>query len=276
MTRAVTWGLLTALLLPASAAAQSPQEKQATIAYLQNMQRPDGGFAAQLPDPRVANAAAPQSSLRATSGAVRALKYFGGAAKDPEAAAKFVRSCFNPEFGYFSDKPGGPQDTTQTAIGVMAAVEVKLPPETFVPLAARYLEDRAQSFEEIRLAAAAFEALGTRPAKAAAWIEQVNRQQNVDGTYGQGGEQPYVTGGCAAAVLRLGGQLKDPAAVVKALQAGQRPDGGFSKGSATSDLEASYRIMRSLMMLKEKPADPAKMRAFIARCRNEDGGYGVA
>jgi hypothetical protein len=33
--------------------------------------------------------------------------------------------------------------------------------------------------------------------------------------------------------------------------------------------------MRTFMMLKEKP-DEAKLRAFIAKCRNADGGYGVA
>ena len=29
-------------------------------------------------------------------------------------------------------------------------------------------------------------------------------------------------------------------------------------------------------MLKEKPAEPDKLRAFIAKCRNADGGYAVA
>ncbi len=28
-------------------------------------------------------------------------------------------------------------------------------------------------------------------------------------------------------------------------------------------------------MLKEKPKAPGKLQEFIAKCRNEDGGYGV-
>jgi prenyltransferase beta subunit len=274
--RVTSLSLLAGLLLVPASPAQTPPEKQATVAYLQSLQQPDGGFLVQRPDPRSASPVAPQSSLRATSSAARALHYFGGEPKDAEAAAKFVRSCLNPEFGWFADKPGGKPDVILTAIGVMAAVELKLPRELYANQSTRYLEDRAQSFEEIRLAAAAFESLGQKPAKADAWIEQINRQQNPDGTYGQGPGQAFATGGAAAAVLRLGGQLKDPAAVVKVLKAGQRPDGGFTKSDGPSDLEATYRIMRSLHMLKEQPADPAKLREFIAKCRNEDGGYGVA
>jgi hypothetical protein len=29
-------------------------------------------------------------------------------------------------------------------------------------------------------------------------------------------------------------------------------------------------------MLKTQPADPDRLRAFIGKCRNADGGYGVA
>ena len=35
-------------------------------------------------------------------------------------------------------------------------------------------------------------------------------------------------------------------------------------------------IMITFMMLKEKPKDVAKLKEFIAKCRNKDGGYGVA
>jgi hypothetical protein len=33
--------------------------------------------------------------------------------------------------------------------------------------------------------------------------------------------------------------------------------------------------MRAFVMLKARPADVAKCRAFIASCRNEDGSYSV-
>jgi prenyltransferase beta subunit len=65
--------------------------------------------------------------------------------------------------------------------------------------------------------------------------------------------------------------------VVKTLKAGQRKDGGFGKADAAgSDLETCYRVMRCFVMLKEKPADVAGLRKFVARCRNADGGYGIA
>ena len=33
--------------------------------------------------------------------------------------------------------------------------------------------------------------------------------------------------------------------------------------------------MRAFVRLEEKPASPEKLREFIAKCRNADGGYGV-
>src|SRR5262249_29272088 len=62
---------------------------------------------------------------------------------------------------------------------------------------------------------------------------------------------------------------------VDALKTGQRADGAWSKGEGPSDLNASYRIMRCFYMLKEQP-DIEGIRQFIARCRQSDGGYGMA
>ena len=51
---------------------------------------------------------------------------------------------------------------------------------------------------------------------------------------------------------------------------------GFGKEKAEgSDLESTYRVMRAFHMLKERP-DAERCRAFVAKCRNADGGYGVA
>jgi hypothetical protein len=33
--------------------------------------------------------------------------------------------------------------------------------------------------------------------------------------------------------------------------------------------------MRAFMMLRERPEDVAKVRAFVSRCRNADGSYSV-
>jgi len=62
------------------------------------------------------------------------------------------------------------------------------------------------------------------------------------------------TGGAVAAVLRLGGKVEHPDAVLKAMKDGQRADGGYGKDdSPASDLESTYRVMRSLHMLKRSP-----------------------
>ena len=65
--------LFLALLLPIPLAAQTAEEKQATIKFLMSLQQPDGGFIAAPPGPKADGK--PTSSLRATSAAVRAISY---------------------------------------------------------------------------------------------------------------------------------------------------------------------------------------------------------
>ena len=100
---------------------------------------------------------------------------------------------------------------------------------------------------------------------------------NEDGTFGKGDGAVRDTGGAVVAVLRLGGEVPHKDNVLKTIKAGQREDGGWSKADAKgSDLETSYRVMRCFHMMKEKPDEVNKLKAFIAKCRNKDGGYGVA
>ena len=65
---------------------QTEEQRKTTVAYLQDCQQPDGGF--------VPSKTAPRSSLRASSAALRALKYFGGEPRDRAACARFVPRCF--------------------------------------------------------------------------------------------------------------------------------------------------------------------------------------
>lgn len=259
-------------LVPAQA--QSPEEKRATIKFLQDLQSPVGGF---LPAPANPKARRPPSpSLRATNAALRALKYFGGQPRDPKACAKFVAACFDKESGGFDDRPDSGPDTISAAIGIMAVVELKLPIEPYVDAVVKYLGTNAKDFEEIRLAAAGLEAIGKRPPEADDWLKQIASMQNPDGSFGKDQGAARDTGSAVAAILRLGGMLEHPEKVIQVMKAGQRPDGAFGKTEVdTSDLETSYRVIRSLHMLKAKPADPNRVRAFIAKCRNSDGGYSV-
>src|SRR5262249_53386708 len=84
------------------------------------------------------------------------------------------------------------------------------------------------------------------------------------------------TGGAVVAALRLGSKTENREGVLKILKAGQREDGGFSKaGADSSDLETAYRVTRAFVILQDRPVDVPSLRGFVAKCRNEDGGYGA-
>lgn len=253
----------------ATVPAQAPDTKQATVAYLQKLQQPDGGF---LPA-----TAAPRPTLSATVAAVRALHYFGGEPRDRDAAARFVEDAFDPAAGGFRNTLGEKPDVPITAVGLMGVAALKLPTDRYAGPALKFLDERAKTFEEIRMAAAGAEAAGKRPAQAEAWLGQLAKMKNPDGTYGAKDALGRDTGGAVAAWLRLGGKLDktERESVLKAMRASQRPDGGFGEGGKPgSDLGTTYRVMRPFHMLRATPDVPA-LRAFVAKCRNDDGGYGV-
>ncbi len=254
--------------------AQSADERKATVAWLKALQTTDGGFLAAPSNP--AGNRLNQSSLRGTSSALRALKYFGGTPKDAGAAAAFIEKCYDKDSGGFADVPKGKPDVAVTAVGIMAVVAANLPTKPYAEGVSKYLSEKAKSFEDIRIAVAGFEALGQRPALAGEWLKEVAQLRQSDGTYGKGDGMARDTGGATVVVLRLGGEVEKAENVMKALKAGQRDDGAFGKADAKgSDLETTYRVMRCYWMLKEQPANPEKLRAFIAKCRNADGGYSV-
>ena len=70
--------------------AQTAEEKQATIRFLQNLQIPSGAFAAGPEHPKMQRPTVP--SLRATNAALRALKYFGGEPRDLKASGRWVEA----------------------------------------------------------------------------------------------------------------------------------------------------------------------------------------
>jgi prenyltransferase beta subunit len=268
--------LLAAFVLscPALLQAQSREEVQATVEYLRSMQTESGGFTARSAD--AARKERNPPSLRATVGALRALKYRDSEPKDVAACKKFVAACFDKEHGGFADGPGGKPDAMTTAVGLMALVELRIPLDDYREAAVAYLGKNAKSFEEIRMAAAGVEAAKKKPAEAEAWLKQIADMRNVDGLFGKGDGQARETGGSVVAILRLEGKLENAKTVLTALKAGQRKDGAFGKaGAADSDLETTYRVMRAFNMLKDKPSDVSALSGFVARCRNKDGGYGV-
>jgi len=256
-------------------AGEQDKTRKDTGAYLRKLQDDSGGFR-----PNVPGSAPASASLRATLSAVRALRYLDAEVPDLEACRKFVQKCYSADAGAFTDSPGGKADVLANAIGLMAVVDLKMPTDKFSG-AVKYLEENAKSFDEIRISAAAFESLGKDPLPKDMWLKEIRKLENADGAFGESLSEARDTGGAVAAVLRLGGKLADPDAAIKAMKNGQRKSGGFSSGIVSragpdADLETSYRIMRSLVMLKSRPADVKALQGFIAKCRNSDGGYGVS
>jgi hypothetical protein len=243
-----------------------------TIRFVSALRNPDGGYAPAPAQPGIPV----RSSLRATTAAVRALKYLGGELKDPATTAKFVEGCFDKATSGFGDFPGEAPTVGTTAVGIMTIIDLNQPPAPFRDAVVKYLNEHIKTDEDIRIAAATFEAMQMRSPKAGDWLKQIAAGRNADGTFGTGSGIARATGGTAALILRFGGTVENRDAVLRAMRAGQRPDGGFGSAECDgSDLESTYRVMRAFAMMKELPADPAKLRSFMAKCRSEAGGYGV-
>ena len=250
--------------------------KQRTAKWVLEQEAPDGGFYLAPQDPK--SDAAPRPLLRATNGAVRALKYLGFPLLNTEREkhAAFVLKCYDPKTGAFAE-PGGKPDVAISSIGVMAAMELGIPKEKFAK-AMDYLKENAKTFEEVRIAAAAVEAWGVKdcPFDLKPWMEIVAKDV--------GGKLPPIQSGGArvlgsvtAFTLRLGIQQPSdtpPEKLAAAMSGGQLADGGWAReGAKDSDMESTYRVMRAYMLLKQKPKDVKKLRAFIESHRNKDDGY---
>ncbi|HWE38118.1 MAG TPA: family 16 glycoside hydrolase, partial [Isosphaeraceae bacterium] len=199
-----------------------------------------------------------------------------GSIRDVPGALSFVRNCRDPESGGFAPTPGGKPDVATTASGLMALAEFRVPTAEPAEAALKYFKENADTFDEVRIAVAGLEAVKVKPPAdvVASWTKIVNADRNGDGTWGQGGAKARATGGAAVALLRMGVELDHIDAILAALREGQRPDGGWSPDGNRSNLEASYRIMRCVFMLKGQPDLPA-LQKFLASCRNSDGGFGT-
>jgi hypothetical protein len=262
------FAVLALLLLAPLAPAQTADEVKATLKFIDSLRDPATGAYAVNP-PKAGEK--PTPSLRAVNGAAKAIKYLGGEVTDKDKLAKFVMGCYDDKTGAFAE-PGGKPDVAITSVGVMAAVEVGVPKEKYKK-AMEYLAANAKTFEDVRIAAAAVEAFGVKESGVhlTPWVDAATDALNAAVTARD-------AGGAAACILRLKYLLKvkPTAHAMDLIHTRQLPDGGWGKADAkASDAETTYRVMRALMLLKEKPKDATGVTKFFAACRRKDGGYGV-
>ena len=156
--------------------AQTPAEMAQTAAYAAAHQNKDGGFAAKLG--RAVEPWLDQFGLRI-------LKHVGGSVPDVLACVNFVKSCRVPGGG-FAPTPGGKPDVVTTAIGLMAASELKIADSDMIREAVAFLGKNARSFEEVRMAAAGLEAIGVYSPDSPRWYRQIQGMRNAEGTFGSG------------------------------------------------------------------------------------------
>ena len=255
---------LTTLALLVCAAAPAQDMKPETVKYILALQDPaTGGF-------KVTPAGKP--SLRACNGGVKSLKAMGQTVPDLDKIKAFVTSCYDAKTGTFAE-PGGKPDVAINAVGLMIALDLGLPREKFAG-AMTYLKDHADTFEEMRIAAAAVEAwgVGDCPFSLDGWLKTANDiAAPVDAR---------TAGSVLAMCLRLGKPCPNGVAHVAAITGGQNADGGWGvKDAAGSDLETCYRVVRALKLARADgrtaTAELARIKTFAAKCKNADGGYGV-
>lgn len=257
------------LALPPSIPAD---EAAAAVAFLRTLQTPAGGFVS-VPPP---NGAEPVPSLRTTRTGLRAFRMLGGAPADPDGVVRFLLACHDPKTGGFSDRPGAKPDAVGTAVALMIFGELNRPVGPYLEPGLRFMGETANGFEEVRMVASALEETGRTVPQAGAWLRDIDRTRNPDGSYGNGPGRARSTALNEVARQRLGGKTESPDAVMGVLRAGRRADGGFGGDQdGGSDLEACYRIVRLYSRLNAQPDRPDELRAFIRRCRNPDGGFGV-
>lgn len=242
-------------------------------AFLHELRRADGGYAA--------TANIRESTLSATSAALRAFKLWHRQPQQLHLTRKFIWSCYQSEKGQFAEKPLGQANYRSTAIGVMAVVAMG---ELFMPADLSRIQEtllKSNDPEEIRLGAAAIETLvldGQLQKVPGEWQALLHRvfkpSLQQDGSYGSGMEQARTTAGYVAAFLRLGFPITGKVRIIEIIKQQQHVSGAWTDDKGQPDLEATYRVMRCLYLLRHKDrAMLERCKQFMINCMQQDGGY---
>lgn len=246
-----------------------------TVQFVRNCLQADGGYSN--------SPAAKSTSLSTTSASLRVLNYLKTKPEQLSKTKAYCWACFDRNNGVFRDRPDGKPSYRSTAVGVMAIVALK---ERFSDQEReRVLKSllHSEQPEEIRLGAAALEALLIDKQLSSippVWLEKLNSVFNphlrTDGSYGQGHEQARNTAGYVAAYLRLGYPHTSKDGLLKLLQVSQLESGGWSNEKGELDLEATYRVMRCLYLMQCRDIKVLdRCEKLISGLKQADGGYAL-
>ena len=208
----------------AAARPQTAEEKKQTIAYLNRLQTANGAFLGAEPGPKDKPG---QPSLRATTSAMRAYRYFGGEVPNKDKVIEFVKGCFNKSTGGFTDAPGkGKPDVFTTASGIMAVVDVKLPVNDYLDVV-QFFDKNVKNFDELRIAVAGLEGIHKpmpRGPRLTQLIREINDSLEVVREK-KGGDKALarMTGGMVVTLLRLGEKVPNEGFMLSVLLNGQLP-----------------------------------------------------
>lgn len=256
-------------ILPALLLLSVPNEPTA-VSFLDSMQSESGGFVSQ----RWGKGELTEPTLRTTRTALRAYRLLGGTPPNREKTIGFLKNCYDKESGGFSSKPSGVADPVSTSVALMICGELNLPVEPYLEGGLRFMNDHTNGFEQVRMVASSLEELHCTVPNVQKWLLEIAQTQNSDGSFGAGAGRARATALNVVAQQRLGAEANKQT-ILGILREGQREDGGFGNDTpGESDLEACYRVVRLYHRFGVQPPQVAKLRTFIANCRNDDGGYG--
>jgi hypothetical protein len=220
----------------------SPQARERTVAALHALGAT--GRYADMPGGPVDPAA--------TLSVVRALGLLGARPADPDAIHADVLG--RAVGGRWALEPGAAPAVLPTAVALLTlnAIGALASLVRWLRPAVDWMAGQAWSREDhlMTIVVVAECGAGAAPSRSVAFFREL---ESPDGTFGP---SPVQNGVAAAALLRAGETLADPAAVTRLLLAAQTPDGGFAEPGADADLSTTYWVMRALDLLGVRPDTP--------------------